>query len=66
MNPRDLMSESYMRLFRGASDTMKAAMCAGLPLEFTSERVDGGVTITATTKYPCALVGDTLYYKKTE
>lgn len=61
------MNKWYRRLLGGASDTMKAAIASGIPLEFTSERTEGGgIRITATTKYPCALVGDTLYYRKTK
>lgn len=67
MTLQDRMNEWYKRLIDTAPDAMKAAIAAGIPLEFTSERIEGGgIRITATTKYPCALVGDTLYYRKVE
>ena len=66
MTPRDQMSEWYRRLIEDAPPAMKAAIAAGIPLEFSSEKTETGIRITATTKYPCALVGDTLYYRRTE
>ena len=60
------MHEWYRRLLDGSSNEMRAAMAAGIPLEFSSEPTPGGVRITATTKYPCALVGNTLFFRKTD
>lgn len=64
MGASDFIEKAYKRLFDGAPDAMKAYMVAGLPLDFTSKVTPKGLTITATTRYPCRLVGDKLYYRK--
>ena len=66
--PRGNMNEWLRKLIDSASEPMQAAIAAGIPLDFTSEKThDGGLRITATTKYPCALVDvggrKILYYR---
>jgi hypothetical protein len=65
MTIKDQVDEWYRRLIESSPDAMKAYIATGLPLEFTSERTKGGgIRITATTKFPCALIGDTLHYRR--
>lgn len=61
------MIEWHKRLLDGAPEDMKPYIAAGLPLDLSSEQTEqGGMRLTATTRYPCALVGDTLYFKAEE
>ena len=48
-------------------EEIQACVVLGLPLKAVTEQThDGNWRTTITTKYPCALVGDTLYYKRTD
>ena len=55
MSIADLIASSYRSLIENGSDDFKACLLAGVPMSFSSEWKDGGLTITATTVDPCAV-----------
>ena len=67
---KSFCKDVWNRFWDSASDEMKAAIMAGIPLDWKVTSGPGGTHLTATTKWPCALVEEggkqVLYYKVEE
>jgi hypothetical protein len=61
----DIITRLVDRMIADSSREFKMCLLAGVGMDTSHKKTDDGITVTIRTKDPVAIVGDTVYIKKT-